>query len=667
MRKAIQPLKGLRFTLQESFIALLPYIALSSSLTLASYFVATLSPDWKYLPTLQSTSVFVSQLFPLLLALSVSFQASFLFNTHRIVGSGLAILVFLVDAYLNQPVGQHYIAPTGMLSSLVAPILAHMVLFNVQRLGRTVIEEDLVGGNLPQIFNLLGPFFLSFVASIAILETLTYLCSAALELAGSLAVDLPPLADLATFVLANQLIWFAGVHGNNILNLLVSPGFLQTPFLYELSNIRFVNLFVGVGGSGNALAIALAVLIVARDRRMRLVAMAGLPFTLFNISEIIIYGLPLVLNLRLFIPFILVPLLSLAVAALTVAVLGVQLASTDLPWIAPVGLNAFAAGGIPALALQIGMITLATVLYLPFIRRFDVAQDLPEMRKLLGETLNLDDRFRRRLTETFQSSQASLQETLWNARKAIDDLRQNELTLHYQPLICVESERCVGFEALMRLRRSDGSTIGPYFLSTLEDAGFAMIIDRWVCSRALEDINRLAQVSPGTSISINLHPDSLADDRFVDWLIDRLGGRAVTLEVVERGIREAKQLWPNIRRLTNAGFSISIDNFGAGYSNLTGLVDFPVRSIKFDRQLLGSLALERGRRLYSTLTGLCQSLGYKVVAEGVEQREQLAILRDFGVNVVQGWYFAKAMPLDEALVFAERLNGTEHASDAPAC
>lgn len=664
--KNFQNLLGsLRFAIQESFIALIPYLTLSAILILAHSALLALAPEWRHLPRLETLSIFTRQLFPLLLALSVSYHVSFLFNTNRAIGSGLSILVFLVDAYGARAESEFYIAPSGMLTSLVAPIVAHTIFHHVQRFNRKLVDETLVGGNLAQILNLLAPFLVAFLFSLALLHAGRGFLADITQLVPLRIDDIPEFTGLSIFVIANQIIWFIGLHGNNVLNLVVSPGYLGGEVASGLSRINLINLFVGFGGSGAAISIALAVLIASRDRHMRIIAVAGLPFTFFNISEIIVYGLPVVFNLRLFWPFLLVPFANLAIAYPLVVLGGIGFIASEASWITPIGVNALIRGeGISALLLQGALLAMSTALYIPFVRRFGQSQNVPELRSLLGETLNIDERFRRQQAKNFQSMQGKILKAHWDARTAIDDLRQGELTLFYQPLICTQTHHCVGFEALMRFRRKDGTTSGPYFLSALEDAGFASIVDRWVCTRAAEDIASIAEVAPQIRVSLNLHPDTLTDRGFVDWLIEKLAGQRVTIEIIERGIRESSELVPNLQRLNEAGMSISIDDFGAGYSNLSGLTNFPVGTIKFDKKLLDNTATERGRMLYSTLAGLCRDLGYSVVAEGVEDAEQNRLMGEFGVNIVQGWHFAKAMPREDALAFALRQNRPEAALPA---
>ena len=183
----------------------------------------------------------------------------------------------------------------------------------------------------------------------------------------------------------------------------------------------------------------------------------------------------------------------------------------------------------------------------------------------------------------------------------------------------------------------------------------------------LLDLVRVQEAGPDLIVAINLHPDTIADRGTVDWLVQAFADMPVSFEIIERGLRSDPAIADNLRRLSGAGLSIAIDDFGAGHSNFNLLADLPVSIVKFDRSLLLSAAEQRGRIVYRKLTGLCHELGYRVIAEGVETRAQADLVASCGVDLIQGWLHAPAMPLDEAIAFAERLNGADLVKSAPAC
>ena len=206
------------------------------------------------------------------------------------------------------------------------------------------------------------------------------------------------------------------------------------------------------------------------------------------------------------------------------------------------------------------------------------------------------------------------------------------------------------FVAYVSVRNSGGSS--PYFLDTLEKAGFSVILDRWVCDRVLEDMSRADTLGSDLAFSINLNPESFADGEFVDYLIQQFTGKNVVFEIIERGFIGGSGITKNIKKLLAAGIRLSVDDFGAGYSNLGRLTTLPVDEIKIDKSLLAKVDTQTGRKLYETVTRLCRDLGYRVVAEGVETRSEFEFAKTCGVTEIQGWYIAGALPLSEALAFA---------------
>jgi len=127
----------------------------------------------------------------------------------------------------------------------------------------------------------------------------------------------------------------------------------------------------------------------------------------------------------------------------------------------------------------------------------------------------------------------------------------------------------------------------------------------------------------------------------------------LNLEMLESSFTDQfLHLADNVNNLRTRGFELAIDDFGTGYSNLSLLHQLGIDTVKLDKSLVTGDVNSRGARLYVELCRLLKAFDYKVVAEGVETDEQLALVRNCGVDVVQGWYFAAAMPPKEAMNYA---------------
>lgn len=227
-------------------------------------------------------------------------------------------------------------------------------------------------------------------------------------------------------------------------------------------------------------------------------------------------------------------------------------------------------------------------------------------------------------------------------------VRQDELVLHYQPIVHLVSEEPVGAEALVRWNHPDRGLLDPSaFMPLAEETGLVEDIDRWVFSQALERASTWT-TSPHLSldwVSVNVSPQSMEGD-FQCWCHDKLRDASVPdgslhLEITERwALREEGSL----RSLREEGVRLAIDDFGTGYSSLRYLRSLEADVLKIDREFIQDLGRdEKTTAIVQFLMNLSLRLDVEVVAEGVNAAEQETILRDLGCAMAQGHHFAKPM------------------------
>lgn len=665
MKSVVGFAENLRFSLQEAFIALLPFVVLISAVRLLDFALIYADLEIPYLS--QSTLADVGRLLdiamPVMLAISVSYQLSILFRIDRVTGAALALAVFFFDTYGARPLDDLQTVSLASINAVMAPLLALGLLRAFARAPLPQIRHAALSYNLENALNMLLPALASFLCTLVLLAGMHDLAARLYATFAPAFTGLGNQLALALFVAAAQVIWFLGLHGTNLAYLAVPADFGLVEVAHGMSRDMFMTTFVNLGGSGATLCLALSILLFTRNPHMRSVALVALPFTAFNISEILVFGLPIVLNLRLLARFVLVPVVCQMTAWLAVKHMSLAAFPVEVPWVTPLFLNGYLqTGELSVVALQVGLVVLGTALYAPFVVSYASTRGALGDRNPLPDGADLDDRLRRQHGRTVLDHQSSLMRSNREARDAVDFIRENRLALHYQPEIDARTGTCIGFEALLRVWVAGRGFVGPYFLETLENAGFAHLIDRWVCRQVLQDLPRIAQAGPERLVCVNLHPDTIADRDAVDWLVEMFSGQPVCFEIIERGLRSDPRIAGNLGRLSGAGLALAIDDFGAGYSNINLLAGLPVGTIKFDRTLLLSAATPRGRIVYRKLTDLCHDLGYRVVAEGVETAGQAALVAECGVDVVQGWHHAPAMPLAEALHFAQvRIESAGHA------
>jgi EAL domain-containing protein (putative c-di-GMP-specific phosphodiesterase class I) len=227
----------------------------------------------------------------------------------------------------------------------------------------------------------------------------------------------------------------------------------------------------------------------------------------------------------------------------------------------------------------------------------------------------------------------------------------HEMVLDYQPKVDLRSGRMVGAEALVRWNHPERGLLGPEcFIPVAEQTGLIVPLGEWVIDEACRALHSLqARGVDDFVISVNLSLRQLRQRQFVERLGASLRNHGVQpccleLEVTESLLmdrpEEAKTVLADLKAL---GVRLSIDDFGTGYSSLSQLQAFPVDHIKIDRSFLGGGVDDGHGVITRAIIALGHSLKLKVIAEGVETREQLAFLRDHDCDQMQGYFFSPAL------------------------
>ena len=251
------------------------------------------------------------------------------------------------------------------------------------------------------------------------------------------------------------------------------------------------------------------------------------------------------------------------------------------------------------------------------------------------------------------------------ARRSLEiDLRhaldRGEFTVFYQPLVCLEQCKTIGFEALLRWRNPQRGLIPPAeFIPIAEDIGLISQIGAWVLTKACEDA---AQWPGDIKVAVNLSPAQFKNPRLVLDVASALGSSGLPARRLELEITETVMLHDTeatlaiLRQIKDLGVSIAMDDFGTGYSSLSYLRKFPFDKIKIDQSFIREISREdESMAIVRAVVGLGGSLGMVTTAEGVETAEQLESLRQEGCNLVQGFFFSPAVPAGEIAGLLERL------------
>ncbi len=258
--------------------------------------------------------------------------------------------------------------------------------------------------------------------------------------------------------------------------------------------------------------------------------------------------------------------------------------------------------------------------------------------------------------EVFEPSmRAKISESLVLETELRQALGRDEFTLKYQPIVSLADNRLTGFEALLRWKHPQRGVLSPAeFLPVAEESGLIIPIDRWVLQTACRQIKEWQEkypLDPPLAVSVNLTGKQIAQPDFVEFVqqvLDEIGllPQSLKLEVTENDLMEnTKSTIQVFNRLRALGVQIQVDDFGIGYSSLSYLSQFPVNALKIDHSFINKMMSDNNQlKIVQAIVLLTQRLDVVVVAEGVENEEQLRQLRAMGCEFGQGYYLSR--PLD---------------------
>lgn len=240
-------------------------------------------------------------------------------------------------------------------------------------------------------------------------------------------------------------------------------------------------------------------------------------------------------------------------------------------------------------------------------------------------------------------------------------LRSNEMELHYQPRVELSSGKIIGVEGLIRWRHPQRGLLGPNeFIPLAEENGLIVPMGYWVIARACHDLRILQRRGIGLNIAVNMSFRQFLDSRLlatVERLIETTGidARMLEFELTETAIMQRPdQVALAMKGMTGLGVRFSLDDFGTGFSSFVHLHRLPISLLKLDRSFVRGIAdRPADRQLVMAMIEMGHNLGLEVVAEGVELRTQMDVLRGLGCDQIQGFFISPALPFDELCYFAE--------------
>ena len=458
---------------------------------------------------------------------------------------------------------------------------------------------------------------------------------------------------LYTFLL--HLLWICGFHGSHVLEP-VAQGMFSVVTENIIFSKSFFDTYVVMGGCGTTICVLLVLLFFFRKDRMSNYAKLASPTVIFNLNEVLNFGIPIVLNPILAIPFILTPIVIYTLAYWVTYIGLVPPIIHEVAWSTPFILSGYlGTGSIRGSLLQIVCIMIGMAIYYPFIQMHKQVQETIAKEKL---NIIINDLQNEELMNevpqflTRADSQGQIFRMLLEDLKT--SIKQKKLFLLYQPQMD-DTGKCLGAEALLRwIHPLYGFIYPPLIIHLAKEGGILQQLEQYIFDIAGDAIKKTSQEYDGDfKISINITGKSLLWD--IETCIDSclrkydIPAEYMWLEITEQDvISNADFVTEKLKRLNNLGHTLLIDDFGMGHTSLIYLQSNYFGVVKLDGSLVKNiLENETNQKIVSSIVELGKELNIKVIAEYVETEKQRDLLKALGCHWYQGYLYSKPIPLDD--------------------
>lgn len=479
------------------------------------------------------------------------------------------------------------------------------------------------------------------------------------------------------FIFLIHILWLFGIHGNHILEPVAHKIFIpaltanqvsielgQAPT--EIFTKTFFDTFVLLGGCGATLCLIIAVFIVGRHRNQLRLSQLSLIPALFNINELIVFGMPIVLNPIYLIPFLCIPVILTVFTYLAVYYGLVPHTRNLVEWTTPIFLSGYTSTkSINGSLMQLFNLALGTLCYMPFVR---LAEGVSKTR--MGHNLQkVYTLFKQGEQNRIISNFTTRYDDVGNIARFLtadleDDLQNKRISLFYQPQVDYEGN-VFGAEALLRWKHSSyGYIYPPLVIALAEESGLMDKLGYWILETACSDLERMNKMGlQEITVSVNVSAVQLESDSFIanlEEIIKRHHVRpsSIQIEITEQlALANSRKTIEQMIAIKNLGVKLAMDDFGMGHSSLMYLKEYDFDTIKLDGSLVREILTNNNcRNIISSIVLLGKSLNYSVLAEYVEKEEQKRILHELGCEKYQGYLYSKAIPYQKLIKYISQKN-----------
>ncbi len=476
------------------------------------------------------------------------------------------------------------------------------------------------------------------------------------------------------YVLLSSVLWFFGIHGGNVLedvavklfdgatdvNVELMESGLQVT---EIFTREFIDCFVLMGGCGTALSLWIALFLFSkRNSSYNLTKISGFPM-LFNINEILIFGLPIIYNPVFIIPFLVAPLACFFTTYVAMDAGWVPMVVNEVEWTTPIFLSGYiATESFAGIILQVVNLAIGVIIYMPFVLIHDLRK-IKKTKKDYDTIVQLmKDSESARTNIKFTDNEAPY---AWMAKALAGDipraLQSGDMKLYYQPQFHSDGT-CIGAEALLYWDHPEiGKIYPPLVFKLAEEIGFLEELEKWGVRRAIADAKVLKRRSKNAKlkISVNITGVVVQSKSFEHFLeqtakMDKVNELNICLEITEQAVLQVDdQLKDRLQKIRKMGYLLAVDDFSMGSTSIQYLTGNYFNLLKIDGSLvMGIVDNPRCYEIISSIVKLADSLDVDVLAEFVTNQEIRDKLLEVGCHLYQGWYYSPTLSLRD---FSEKL------------
>lgn len=485
-------------------------------------------------------------------------------------------------------------------------------------------------------------------------------------------------AKSVLYVLIVHFLWFFGIHGNMMLGPVMATIIDNASAVEQIKIISaasanytpgqlvltFFSVYVFIGGIGSTICLLAAIIITKRKGSSAKLARISLLPAIFNINEIVVFGLPIILNPIFLIPFMLCPVIMLLISYLATISGLVPPVYQTVYWAVPPLLNAYmASGSIMGPIVQLISIAVGTLLYIPFVKLNEkIVSDRTKATYLVLKKQIEESKYGDGLSFLKRNDYVGfLAYVLFGELK--EAIREDKLLLEYQPLVN-DKPGVIGLEALLRWPHEKFGRIPPNVtLAIAEEFGCIDELGRWVIRTACRQLGKWnSEGHRDIGLSINVSPTQLRDPVLTEYLDscikeNNLDPTDIELEITENVVMDLDSVTKdNIGRIKSSGIKLAMDDFGMGYTSLIYIRHCDIDRIKIDGSITRDILRDKNcQDIVSSMVYLCKSLNIEVIAEFVENEDQYALLKELGCSEYQGYLFSPPLSADKVPEFLGRM------------